>query len=322
MYKISLVIPIYNVEEYIEECIYSVIDQLTPGVEVICVNDGTPDRSMNIVKAIVKSLPIETQVQFKLIDQENGGLSNARNTGIHNSAGSYIAFLDSDDRLQPEYFRTVMPYLEDNRLDILDFNLITSESKVIKSSNGDLDSAFNFMNWYMLARIINRDLFEKINFTENIQYEDLDLMPKLYIAAKNIVHVDKPLIYYRTNLESISRAINPTINTKNIKSLEFILDKYISLYEKSNNTYHAMIILQSYFMLIIHYCQRINLSTAIQYVDKYDHKIKRTIDYSSLPIDYRAINKKVLFFYLQPYTYLRLYNFYRTVDTIRSKLTN
>lgn len=312
MYKISLIIPIYNVENYIEECIYSVIKQLNPEIEVICINDGTPDASMHIVRSIIACLSIEEQNQFKLIEQQNGGLSNARNTGIANATGSYIAFLDSDDTIEPEYFETILKALKNTNLDILDFNLINSESKVIKSSNGNIQSAFNYMNWYMPARIINRKLFEQFHFTENIHYEDLDLMPKMYIAAKNIVHIDKPLYYYRTNQSSITRTINHTNNSKSIQSLEYILNRYIDLHKKYSNSFYGIVVIQSYFMLTIQYYKAEGLTMALKHVDRYHKKIKQAVKYKKLSIDYSIIDKKILFFYFSPNIYLKLYNLYTT----------
>lgn len=311
MYKLSLVIPIYNVEMYIEECINSVITQLSPEIEVICVNDGTPDKSMELVKSIIQSLPLKKRNQFIFIDQENGGLSNARNTGINNSSGSYVAFLDSDDTLRPDYFKTVIGVLEENTTtDILDFNLITSESRILKSSNGSLRSAFNYMNWYVPARIIKRKLLQRFSFTENILYEDLDLMPEIYLASNKIIHIDKPLYYYRTNQSSITRAINLINNTKSIKSLEFILAKFINLYNDTYNSYYGMLIIQCYFMLTIQSYKRVSASMALRSIDVHHKSIKKILEYNTLPIDYSIINKRILLFFLFPKIYLRLYSMY------------
>ncbi|MGB9037869.1 MAG: glycosyltransferase, partial [Acinetobacter calcoaceticus] len=101
---ISLIIPIYKVEEYIVDCLNSVIMQLTNDIEVILVNDGTPDNSMKLALSLVDSLPLERKECFKIIQQDNQGQSVARNNALSIATGQYIAFLDSDDMLEPNYF--------------------------------------------------------------------------------------------------------------------------------------------------------------------------------------------------------------------------
>ena len=95
---ISLIIPVYNVESYLERCLSSVENQTFENFEVIIVNDGSTDGSLQIIQKF-----LNRNVNFKLIDQENKGLGEARNVGIKNSCGRYVAFLDSDDFLEPRY---------------------------------------------------------------------------------------------------------------------------------------------------------------------------------------------------------------------------
>lgn len=95
--KVSVIIPIYNVEEYLEQCIQSVIDQTLKEIEIICVNDGTQDNSMEIVHRLA-----ENDARITIVEKENGGLSSARNAGINKAKGKYILFLDSDDYLKAD----------------------------------------------------------------------------------------------------------------------------------------------------------------------------------------------------------------------------
>ena len=92
MVKVSVVIPIYNVEEYIEECLCSVLNQTLKDIEIVCVNDGTKDNSMSIVEKYKGQ-----DDRIVIVNKENGGLSSARNAGIEQAEGEYIYFLDSDD---------------------------------------------------------------------------------------------------------------------------------------------------------------------------------------------------------------------------------
>ena len=94
---VSVVLPIYNVEKYLPKCLDSVVGQSYENIEIICINDGSPDESEKIVADYMKN-----DSRIVLINQKNQGLSGARNTGIENAKGEYIMFLDSDDWIDPE----------------------------------------------------------------------------------------------------------------------------------------------------------------------------------------------------------------------------
>lgn len=93
--KVSVIIPVYNVEDYLGECLDSVINQTLKEIEIICVNDGSTDSSLDIVKKYA-----DTDIRIKIVDKENGGLSSARNAGMEKASGEYVYFLDSDDSLK------------------------------------------------------------------------------------------------------------------------------------------------------------------------------------------------------------------------------
>ncbi len=96
---VSIIVPVYNVEKYIEKCILSIINQTYTNLEIIIVNDGSLDHSENIIKEYISK-----DNRIKYIKRENGGLGAARNTGIENATGKYIAFVDSDDWIDPEMY--------------------------------------------------------------------------------------------------------------------------------------------------------------------------------------------------------------------------
>ena len=110
--RISLIIPVYNVEKYIIQCLESVVPQLSEYIEVILVNDGSPDNSMSLVNEYIDKIDPKIQKQIKIINQKNKGLSGARNTGIDHAEGEYIAFLDSDDILLLERFLKQINFLK------------------------------------------------------------------------------------------------------------------------------------------------------------------------------------------------------------------
>ena len=108
MVKISVVIPVYNVEKYLEQCLDSVIAQSFEDIEVICVNDGSTDSSLEILKRYA-----DNDSRIKIISQKNKGAGAARNVGIENAAGEYVYFMDSDDYLNADAFERLNDFLDD-----------------------------------------------------------------------------------------------------------------------------------------------------------------------------------------------------------------
>lgn len=114
MEKVSIIIPVYNVEKYLPKCLESVLGQTYADLEIICVDDGTPDRSAAVILSYA-----ENDRRINLISQENQGLSGARNTGIRSATGKYIIFLDGDDWIDPETVETAVGMAEKNNADVV-----------------------------------------------------------------------------------------------------------------------------------------------------------------------------------------------------------
>ena len=113
---LSIVIPVYNVERYVSACLYSARHQTLDDIEIICVNDGSPDRSRNIV-----ALHAQLDPRVKVVDQPNKGLSSARNTGIRQATGAYVCFLDSDDLLERDAAQVIVDAFETSHADIVTY---------------------------------------------------------------------------------------------------------------------------------------------------------------------------------------------------------
>lgn len=127
--KVSIIVPVYNVEDYIEECIDSIVNQTLKEIEIIIVNDGTKDNS---IKKIEKYL---SDPRVVLINKENGGLSSARNAGLKLAKGEYISFIDSDDFIELTMLEDLYNNSEDSEIvfsDIILYNNITKEKKIEK----------------------------------------------------------------------------------------------------------------------------------------------------------------------------------------------
>ena len=122
--KVSLVIPVYNVEKYIRQCLESVIDQTLKDIEIIIVNDGTRDNSMEIVEEYI------SDERIKIINKENGGLSSARNTGILAAQGKYICFIDSDDFIEKTMMEELYNKIEETNSDVTDSDVFLYDNKI------------------------------------------------------------------------------------------------------------------------------------------------------------------------------------------------
>lgn len=235
---LSIVIPIYNVEKYIKECFLSIFDKFEKDypVEVIFINDGSTDLSKIKLIDEIKKLEESIFSKITVIDQNNKGLSGARNTGISYAKGKYIYFLDSDDYLHKDFLKKILPILDED-YDILEFNsikfhyekdkLIEKYHKNIKNmglniiNNEELRlDLFSWQDWAVWYRIFNRNLISENFFSEGYLYEDVMTVPFIYSKVKKVFSLDEYLIFYRMNPTSIMNARN----TKCLKSTNHALN--------------------------------------------------------------------------------------------------
>ncbi len=158
MIKISVIIPAYNVEEYIEECLISVMNQTLEDIEIICVDDGSTDDTLRILNNLK-----DEDSRICVISQENKGLSSARNQGILKSKGQYILYLDSDDKLELDAIEKIYSVLAVNDYDILFFSakcFATEENKLIKDELNRLQTYY-FRPRYVLEPIRGTEFFSQ-----------------------------------------------------------------------------------------------------------------------------------------------------------------
>lgn len=315
--KLSIILPIYNVELYIKECIESIIAQLEDEVEIICVNDGTLDLSMDIVRSIVEKQNKKVQSQFKLVDQNNQGLSAARNTGIDIASGDYIGFLDSDDKLMPNYISTILTFIEEGNYDLIDFNLMKSSNEEVSIYHDSKYSLKNLIRngfWFACARVVRKSLLGHLRFTIGIYYEDLCLIPMLYIKTKKIKHINECLYWYRVNPLGITLSRDYKANKKTIESFEKILNIYLEEYERcsqENKVILSAVIFQAYFLLCVNSCRRFSLKDSFHYVEFYKN-VKCIYSVQKEHID---LNKKLYIFLNFSKLYLFIYKAYCQVKS-------
>ena len=215
---ISVIVPVYNVEEYLKECLDSIKNQTFTDFEVILVNDGSTDNSQEICK-----LYCEQDSRFCLINQENKGQSIARNIGVAESKGKFIVFIDSDDIVRVDMLDQLMNYMSDE-IDIVecdkteDIQYLNEKGKDIQvkelDSNEALYKCFNHaVSWSPVAKLYRREIVEKIPFLENLIYEDF----YTGIVSLKYIHkmrkIDYIGYYYRYHPSS---TMNQTYSEKNL----------------------------------------------------------------------------------------------------------
>lgn len=219
--QLSLIIPMYKVEAYIGQCLESCINQeglkIGSDYEIICVNDGSPDRSAVIAKKIASS-----HKGILIIDQENKGLSGARNAGLKEARGDYIWFIDSDDWIDASALKKLYPYC-DGCYDLLSFcaaDVIADNEFKVRQNKKDIDriptngiSLLNHPSWCppVCLNVYKRKFLidNKLAMMEGVLHEDSEFEPRAYFYAQKAIAINEVLYYVRPNPTSITRSINP-----------------------------------------------------------------------------------------------------------------
>ncbi len=210
--KVSIIIPVYNVEKYLEECLDSAVNQTLKDIEIICVNDGSTDNSLDILKKYERKYK-----NITIINQENKGLSGARNSGLKIAKGKYVYFFDSDDIIDINLCKECYEISETKELDILTFdasvfyddNSLESIHKFDYSRkdilNEEVMKGDDYYNYSYLNKVyrssaciifINRKFLYKnqLNFYEGILHEDELFTTKSIILADKVSYIGKDFL--------------------------------------------------------------------------------------------------------------------------------
>lgn len=212
---VSVVVPVYNVENYLEQCISSILAQTYENIEIILVDDGSPDRSPAICDSYANSSDRVT-----VIHKPNGGLSSARNCGIALAQGDYITFVDSDDILHPEFIMKTLDAAVTLNADIVTVQLLRFGASTDPSKWPAGGKASTISKTELLSKILSMvdpaidncapgrlyrlSLFRKIQFPVGLLYEDLATTYKLIIAASSLAILPQSLYGYRFNAQGIT----------------------------------------------------------------------------------------------------------------------
>ncbi len=220
--KFSVVIPVYNVEQYLPQCLESLLAQDYTDFEVICVNDGSTDRSRELLSAWEIQFP-----QMRVIDRENGGLSAARNTGLDVATGDYVVFVDSDDWVEPTMLFRLAKAV--NGEDMICFACRRTDNNAHDTILHEQTDGWSHYNRHALEhrevpfvcvwqRCYRREFLmdNSLHFREGILHEDNEFTPRAFLRAKRIKVIPDVLYIYRVRPGSI-------MTTRGLRSKESLI---------------------------------------------------------------------------------------------------
>lgn len=244
MKMVSIIVPIYNSEKTIKKCLDSILNQTYKNIEVICVNDGSTDNSLEVLNEYLKK-----DNRIKIITKENGGVSSARNIGIENANGDYISFADSDDWLELNMIEELVNTIINKEVDVVRCNYYIDQNKKNPSFDIEMNNKKikdekiikciekiikNEINAYVHCLIVKKELALKTNLfdEEIVLMEDTLFYIDLFSKCQSIYFLDKNLYHYCTNFNSCTK--NKENFVRNIYNIVLVNKKMKKLCLKNN----------------------------------------------------------------------------------------
>lgn len=214
MKKVSVIVPVYNVEKYLSKCIDSLVNQTLEDIQIIVVNDGSLDGSQQIIDHFVGKFP----EKIKAFQKENGGLSDARNFGLERVTGEFIGFVDSDDYVNHSMFEEMYALAQKHSAEMVICNLqkvdetgkITQKLTQIPNMPEKIDlenhfSVFSDLSYFACNKIFRKDLFLDKRFKKGVHFEDIQLIPQLLLKCTTIAQTQNYHYQYLERTDSITK---------------------------------------------------------------------------------------------------------------------
>lgn len=274
--KVSIIIPVYNCERYLNQCLNSVLNQTYKNIEVIIVNDGSTDNGLDIINKFIKK-----NTKWKLINQKNKGLSTSRNNGFEASTGNYAFFLDSDDEIPNNAIDKLMKSAKENKSDIVIGNMINYNSKgkyqnytskYIKSNNQidykKFPKLFSFI--HAAGKLYKRDIIKNVKFIENVKHEDNYFNLTLYLKNVKISMITDDVYYHRIR-ENGDKSITQSLDINSYKDLIINYDKVIE--ESIYSSLFVFISIKKIRNYIINFIKKENVGEAIDILHNFSVKL-------------------------------------------------
>ena len=271
---ISIIVPIYNVEEYLEECLESIRNQTYTNIEVILVNDGSTDGSKEICERFCQQ-----DNRFKLVTQENQGASVARNRGVKESNGDYIMFVDSDDVVKDNIVEVLLSYMKTD-VDIVECKSTRCKEELFENNpvniifEGESTEAiiksieYKEIKYCPFTKLYRRELVEKVPFLEGVIYEDVYTGINFLRYIRKMIVLDLNGYYYRVRTNSV---MTTSFNKKNLDIFP-VGKKLIESFD--DNEYLLPYIGYFIFYLSLSHYQRDGITKVSPYFDIYENFIR------------------------------------------------
>lgn len=269
--KISVIIPVYNVQDYIEKCIDSLILQTFNDYEIIIVNDGSTDSSIDKIKNLV-----EKNDNIYVIHKKNGGLSSARNEGLKYAQGEYVIFIDSDDYIEKDFLEKLYKEAKQYNLDIAcgGYKKYFANGDIEKKTRNDelMDLGIIKGVDFLLVQLENNDyrmevwddlyrreflINNNLLFTEDLLHEDEDFTPRALLVANRVKLVNTYGYLYRQRENSI---MSTKCTIKNVESIYYIIHEFRRIFESSKNEVEKKCLSRLILIMIDIYFGKILLS--------------------------------------------------------------
>lgn len=306
MIKLTVIIPVYNTEKYLKKCLDSVVNQTYKNIEIIIINDGSPDNSQEIINKFQKKYP----KIIKSFVKKNGGLSDARNFGVKKATGEYIAFLDSDDYVEKDCYEKMISKAEDEDFDMVvcDFKNIYDNKEVIGYSNVASDVKVKkevkrvFKDIYPAAwnKLYKSNLLKKIKFKKGVWYEDVEFLYRLLPEVCSIGVIKEPLINYVHRDGAITKTFD--------QRLYNYIDNWNGLLEYYKKNDFLETYKKEFEYSYIRYLYATFLKQATNYNDYGEYKKAVDIAMKNVKLNFPNYKKNKLFYTSLKGIYLILFN--------------
>ena len=234
---VSIIVPIFNTEDFLSRCLESLISQTYQNIEILLVNDGSTDASDKVIQAYA-----EKDQRIIVISQKNGGAGKARNEGLKKASGEYISFVDSDDKIASSYIEKLAePLIKDNDIDIsicgyhknnnpinCEYeSLITYDSKDYLEDKMTTSDISTIVPW---GKMFRRTAIKDIYFPENLYFEDEATIYKFFYFSKKNAYIGSPLYYYYSRNGSLTKAVT----VKHPQDAVIVFEKKYNFFKERN----------------------------------------------------------------------------------------
>lgn len=251
--RFDIIVPIYNIEDELGACLASLAGQTYLEFRVIMVDDGSKDGSHLIAKSYA-----DRDSRFLYFYKENGGLSDARNFGFAQTQSDYVLFIDGDDYIEENTLEVLATNLQENTLDVLEFNgwYVENGEKISLFNNHYIDSGVvkNGRNYFVdnvkagcmysavWVKVIRRNFLidSQLSFEKGLLHEDELWTPQLYLKAQRIMYLDIPFYNYVQRAGSIMHQKNRDKNVKDIRQIYYRLEEIYQTYDLSSEQYNIL----------------------------------------------------------------------------------